>query len=139
MDPKKRIIEFCKRVWEQHDLDYIDEVFHHDAIIHSPLSVKSGSMTMRQAIEKWLTAFPDLEFNWLDCIAEGNKVANRWRALGTHLGSFFETDASHTDVSYCGTTFYTFDGDKVAEYWALVDIHSILTQLGTKSISEVVE
>lgn len=140
MNYKQTIIDYTRRVWEDRDLDYIDKVFHKDAIIHSPLNVRSGSNTMRSIIDKWLTAFPDLEFNWLDFIAEGNKVVSRWRALGTHLGGFFQTNPTHKDVSYAGVTFYTFEEGKVAEYWALVDMHSILRQLEIfESISEAIE
>ena len=140
MSNKDIIIEYSRRIWEDHDLDYIDQVFHKDAIIHSPLNVRSGTTTMRETIDKWLTAFPDLEINWLDFVAEGNKVVSRWRALGTHLGSFFETSPSHTDVSYSGVTFYTFEDGKVAEYWALVDMHNLLRQLeGYESVSEIIE
>ena len=96
---------------------------------------------MKEVIEKWLNAFPDLTVEWEDFIEEGNKVVSRWKATGTHLGGFFETSPSHQEVSYSGVTIYTLNKKgKVIEYWALVDMHAIMSQLMKyESISDAIE
>ncbi len=121
---------FCDQLWHDHNLDVIDQVFHEDAIIHSPFNIKQGSITMHQAAKKWLESFPDLEIQIQDLIAEGDKVVARWTAYGTHMGSFFETTPTHKEVTFAGVTTFEFKNDKVAEYWALVDMNAILAQLG---------
>ena len=141
MDRKQTIIDYSKRLWAARDLTAIDDYFAENARIISPLNTKKGSFTMREIAEKWLAAFPDLVITWQDHMADGNKVVSRWKATGTHMGSFFETSPTHREVSYTGVTVYTFDEhDKICEYWALVDMHAILTQLiDYDSISEVVD
>ncbi len=127
----KDIIErFSNELWHKHNFDIIDEVFHEDAIIHSPFNIKQGSLTMHEAAHKWLESFPDLEIIINDLIAEGDKVVARWTAHGTHMGSFFETNPTHNEVTYAGVTTFEFKDGKVAEYWALVDMNAILAQLG---------
>ena len=140
MDNKRIIMDFMTSLWVDNDLDIIDDVFCQNAIIHSPLHVKKGSCTMREIAQKWLHTFPDLEFTVDDFIAEGDKVVVRWDAVGTHMGSFFDTSPTHKEVRFSGITTYSLDDGRVKEYWALVDMHAILTQLGQyKHIADVVE
>jgi len=140
MSNKDIIIRLSKELWENHNLDIIDELFDRDAIIHSPFNAYKGSYTMREIAQKWLTAFPDLFIKWEDFIAEDDKVVCRWQGHATHMGSFFDTQPTHSEVVYSGVTTFKLKAGKIIEYWALVDMHAILTQLGRfESISEVVE
>ena len=141
MNNKDIIKRYCQRLWHEKDLSAITDTFVEDAVIHSPLNTTQGAITMKEVIERWLNAFPDLTVEWQDFIAEGNKVVSRWKATGTHLGSFFDTSPSHHEVSYSGVTIYTLNKEgKVMEYWALVDMHAIMSQLMKyESISDALE
>ena len=140
MTNKDIIINYSKTLWEERNLDVIEEVFDSSAVLHSPLNHQKGSLTMRDLAEKWLTSFPDLEIAWEDFIADGDKVVSRWTATGTHMGSFFETSPTHKEITYAGVTTYKLKDGKVVEYWALVDMHAILSQLEVyQSISEAVD
>lgn len=140
MTNKDIIINYSKTLWEERDLDIIEAVFDPNAVLHSPLNRQKGSLTMRDLAEKWLTSFPDLSIEWEDFIGEGDKVVSRWRATGTHMGSFFETSPTHKEITYTGVTTYKLKEGKVVEYWALVDMHAILSQLEVyQSISEAVD
>lgn len=141
MNNREIIKDYSKRLWEEKDLTAIDSVFVKDAVIHSPLNVTTGATTMKEVVEKWLSAFPDLSVEWEDFICEGDRVVSRWRATGTHMGTFFDTSPSHQEITYSGVTIYTLNKvGKVIEYWALVDMHAILAQLMKyESISEAVD
>lgn len=134
------IKKYSARLWDQKDLEAVNEYFAPNAKIHSPLNTKEGSDTMLEICEKWLNAFPDLLIKFEDYIADGDKVVSRWRATGTHLGGFFDTQPTHNEISYSGITIYQLKDGKVVEYWALVDMHAILSQIGhCQHVSEVVE
>lgn len=140
MDNKAIIIEFSKRLWEQHDYRAIDEYFDKDVAIHSPFKKVQGREAMHEIARKWLSAFPDLLIKWEVFVAEGNTVVSRWKAKGTHLGGVFATNPTHREVEYSGVTFFELANGKVKSYWALVDVHAILSQLlDYESISEVIE
>jgi len=141
MNNKEIIKNYSKRLWDDKDLTAIDEVFVKDAVIHSPLNVTTGIISMKEVVEKWLSAFPDLTVEWEEFISENDKVVSRWRATGTHMGTFFDTSPSHQEISYSGVTIYTLNkAGKVLEYWALVDMHAILAQLMKyESISDAVD
>lgn len=140
MNNKEIIINFSKRLWENQDLSAIDDFFAKNVIIHSPFKQVQGCAEMKEIAQKWLQAFPDLLIKWHDFIAEGDTVVSRWIATGTHLGGVFTTSPTHREVQYSGVTTYRLINGKVEEYWALVDMHAILSQLlDYKSISEVVD
>lgn len=126
---KDIIKQYSKKLWEVRDLSVIDDCVDPDAKIHSPLSTIAGKETMREIVDKWLTAFPDLHITWEDFIAEGDRVVSRWHAEGTHLGGFFDTKPTHKEIKYSGVTTYRLKNGKITEYWTLVDMHSILSQL----------
>jgi SnoaL-like polyketide cyclase len=89
------------------------------------ISVGAFAATERQAI-------PDLQNTIEDQVAEGNKVATRFRGCGTHTG---ETEAfgPPTGNSYevTGTTFQRFDDEgKIVEDWTIFDALGMIQQLG---------
>ena len=55
---------------------------------HSPTAETRGSDGYRQFYERLRGAFPDIHCTIEDLIADGDKVVSRWRARGTHDGSF---------------------------------------------------
>lgn len=137
---KDIIIQYAKSLWEDRDLSIIDTLIDPHAKIHSPFSTTEGKETMKVIVEKWLQAFPDLTIHWEDFIAENDKVVCRWRACGTHLGGFFETKPTHKEVVFSGVMTYRLANGKIVEYWALVDMHSILSQLEEyESVAEALE
>lgn len=137
---KEIVIQYSKRVWEDHDLSVINELVANEARIHSPLSTMEGQETMKEIVEKWLSAFPDLTISWEDFVSENDKVVSRWYARGTHLGGFFDTKPTHKEITFSGVTTYRLQDGKIVEYWSLVDIHRILSQLESyDSIAEVLE
>lgn len=140
MNNKEIIKHYSHLIWENRDLTALDRYVDVNAVIHSPMNRFVGSHTMRAVIEKWLEAFPDLAITWEDFVAEEDRVVSRWRATGTHLGGFFNTRPTHQEIEYTGVTTYRLSHGKIVEYWALVDIHAILSQLtDCESIAEALE
>ena len=115
------------------DLDVADEIFAPNYVSHEPAfgdlhgveAIKQFAATERQAI-------PDLQNTVEDQVAEGNKVATRFRGRGTHTG---ETEAfgPPTDNSYevTGLTLQRFNDDgKIVEDWTIFDALGMMQQLG---------
>ncbi len=137
---KDLITEYSKSLWSDHDLLAIDRYFSPDAMIHSPFTTVQGRESMHEIVEKWLTAFPDLTIKWAEFISEGDKVVSRWSAQGTHLGGFFDTRPTYKEVNFSGVIIYHLKNSKIVDYWSLVDMHAILSQLEEYgSIEEALE
>jgi len=141
VENNKDIIEqFSKTVWNDHNLSVIDKLFSPTAKIHSPMRTVQGADSIREIVDKWLTAFPDMMVRWDEFITEGDKVVSRYTANGTHLGGFFETKPTYKEVNFSGVIIYQLKNQKIVDYWSLVDVHAILTQLEQyDSIEEALE
>lgn len=140
MHNKDVIVNYSKTLWDQRDLSIIDRVFASDAKIHSPMSTVQGKGTMHEIVERWLSAFPDLAISWDEFICEGNTVVSRWTASGTHLGGFFDTKPTHRETTFTGVSIYRLESEKIVDYWSLIDMHAILSQLEEyDSITEALE
>lgn len=75
-------------------------------------------------------AFPDLQVEIHEVIAEGNAVAARWTATGTHEGELFDLPASGNEVTFGGQSFFRVANGKIAESWTQVDLFGLLDQIG---------
>lgn len=85
----------------------------------------------RRWIEPFLVAFPDVEMEIVELIAEDDKVVGRFLCSGTHCGVWRGEPPTgrrfeHVDEVY----FFEIRNGKIARAWGLEDTHSRLKQLG---------
>jgi steroid delta-isomerase-like uncharacterized protein len=117
-------------VWHQGDLERIEELFASDFVRHDPGREIRGREENRQFIKGFRAAFPDVHFTVLDQIAEGDKVAVRYRLEATHLGDFQGMPPTRKQVAYSGILIYRVANGKIAEQWTEFDLLGFLKQLG---------
>lgn len=65
-----------------------------------------------------------------DVVAKGDRVAVRLRVMGTHTGEFIGVPASGQDVEVEGSAFFRIEGDRIAEFWGLMDQLGLMQQIG---------
>jgi predicted ester cyclase len=75
-------------------------------------------------------AFPDYAGTNVDQIAEGEKVANRFVFLGTHLGEFEGVAPTGKRVEFLGHSIDRVVDEKIVESWVEVDMLGVMEQLG---------
>jgi len=56
------------------------------------------------------------------------KVVVRWRARGTHSGSFRNVKPSKRNIDVTGITIYRFSRDKIVESWGEFNAASLAKQ-----------
>jgi predicted ester cyclase len=66
----------------------------------------------------------------VDQIAEGDKVANRFVFLGTHLGEFMGVAPTGKRVEFVGNSIDRVVDGKIVESWVEVDLLGVMQQLG---------
>ena len=82
-------------------------------------------------IEGLRASIPDLRIEETDCIAEGDTVAARWTARGTHTGAdMLGRPASGRRFDISGMSFYRLRDGRIAEGWVNDDNLGMLAQLG---------
>lgn len=137
---KEVVARFFYKLWIERDVSAIEEYLSEEAEIHSPMKTLRGRSVMREVVEKWLQAFPDLAIRSHEIIAEGEKVALRYGAVATHLGGFFDTKPTYREIAFAGVIICHLENGKIVDYWSLVDIHAILSQLQEyETLSEALE
>jgi steroid delta-isomerase-like uncharacterized protein len=119
-----------EEVWHQGDLDRIEELFAPDFVRHDPGREIRGPEENLQFIKGFRAAFPDVHFTVLDQIAEGDRVAMRYRFQATHLGEFQGMQPTRKQVGYSGILIYRVANGKIAEQWTEFDLLGFLKQLG---------
>jgi predicted ester cyclase len=78
----------------------------------------------------FVTAFPDLRLTMEDQLVQGDRVAFRWRATGTHKGPLGPAPATGKSVAVEGLIIDRVVGKKVQERWEQWDQSLLLQQLG---------
>jgi steroid delta-isomerase-like uncharacterized protein len=78
----------------------------------------------------FLAAFPDAAWVADDQLAQGDRVATRWTASGTHLANFRDVPPTGRRVVVSGMVISRIANGQVAEEWETVDWLGLLDQLG---------
>jgi predicted ester cyclase len=81
----RRVLE---EVFSAGNLDVVDEIFSEDHVHHDPAMPEEGHgrERIKEFASMYRSAFPDMHIEIADQIAEGDRVATRWRGTGTHEG-----------------------------------------------------
>ncbi len=89
-----------------------------------------GIDAMLRFVAAYRQAFPDARSSVEDQVAEGDKVATRWRAAGTHHGQLGPIPATGRSFAMNGVTIERIADGKIVEVWVARDELGLLTQLG---------
>ena len=108
-----------------------DEIIAPDFIDHDPVSGQgSGLEGYKEMVGAFRAAFPDLRVRNEDVIAEGDKVAVRWTARGTHGGALMDIPPTGRQVTLKGVDVLRIERGKIVERWGEFDALGMLQQLG---------
>ena len=126
----RRAIE---EVWNEGKLAVIDELTASNATYYDP-NVPGGKFTgpegVKQFVQIYRGAFPDVRLTINDQIADGDKVVTRWTATGTHKGQLMGIAPTNKHATVTGVDIGLFQNGKVVEAWANYDMFGMLQQLG---------
>jgi steroid delta-isomerase-like uncharacterized protein len=115
-------------LWSQHLAeDYIAE--------HPGVSVPLNKTRSMGYNQRFVTAFPDIYFEVLHVLAEGDHVLIHWMASGTHSERLATVTGetippTRRTVSLSGTELSEVKDGKIVREWSYWDQLSLLAQLG---------
>ena len=75
-------------------------------------------------------SFPDLRYEVVDLIADGERASLRWRATGTQDGPFGPVGPTGRRAEWSGATFFRVVDGRVTESWSANELFQLLKQLG---------
>ena len=119
-------------------VDVIEELYSDDYVLDAPFSsdgtpqehaLTSGRDGLRERVEMFRGAFPDITFSVEEMFAEGNAVAARYVFRGTHLGPFGGIPATGRTLAVAGILVAHFRAGAIYEAFSVFDSGDMLRQL----------
>ncbi len=130
---KALVRRFYDEVWRRGNVSFAEDVFEDDYVRHDlrPTQAAAGGAGQALIAEQFRRAFPDLEWR-VDLVpGDGDLVAARWTASGTHTGAWGDVAPTGKNVTFSGVNIFRFgDSGKVVEIWNHRDDHGLREQLG---------
>jgi steroid delta-isomerase-like uncharacterized protein len=133
---RDRVRRYYDELWNQWQLDLIDELITRDVRFRGSLGVEvRGRSAFRNYVLLVQRAFPDFHNAIEELIAGDGKVVARLSYSGTHSGEIFGIPRSGHKVAYSGVGIFGFDGqNRIDSAWILGDTMTLLRQLGAKTL-----
>jgi steroid delta-isomerase-like uncharacterized protein len=132
---KPVIRRWFDEVWNQGRVEAIDELLAADGVVHG---LGDGGMTGPAAFKVfhagYKDALPDVAITLEALVAEGDMVAFRWSATGTHRGGGLGIPATDRAVRFSGMGFGRVRNGQLVEGWNNFDQLGLLQQLGVISL-----
>ena len=101
----------------------------------APVGEIRGPEALKEMVKSIHTAFPNWQVTVEEQIAEGDMVATRKRATGTHQGEFMGIAPTGKQVTTSTISISRIAGGKIVEGWEVWDAHGMLQQLGATPAS----
>jgi steroid delta-isomerase-like uncharacterized protein len=131
---KEKARRMLEEAFGQGKVEIVEEILDPDFVCYDPNSESGevrGADTIKQEIEWFRSAVPDLTYTVEDQVEEGDKVVTRYTATGTHQGEFFGVAPSGKRIEMSGIQIDRFDeSGKMVEEWPEYDLLGAMKQMG---------
>jgi predicted ester cyclase len=115
----------------QGDVSKFDTYIQSDVILHNAYPASGSDINAwKDRVRMFSASFTDMHVAILDQIAEGDKVVTRTVWSGVHSGTFGGIPATGRSVAADEIQITRMRDGKVAERWSLLDVPSLLKQIG---------
>ena len=132
---KAHIRHYFQEIVSKGNLEAIPDFVASNIVFWGPYTPKpiQGIAGFKELIAMLHAAFSDLQITEEDMVVEGDTVATRWIASGTHKGEFMGTGPSGKPFRFTGTAFYRIADGKIVEAWSVNNSLEIVRELATIS------
>jgi len=128
-DAREVATRWFSEVWNGRQDSRIDELMAENVRGTHPAGEFQGRDGFRQMQRMFLSALPDVHIVVEDIIADGERVAVRWRATGTHTGDGFGFPASNRPFNIQGSSWMRVRDGKAVEGCDTWDLNGLLASL----------
>lgn len=131
---KELLVRFIERVWNNEDLQAVDEYVAPLYTIHHDPGDPWDGQTLDTAgfkarLKRSRAPFPDQSFKIEYIIGEDDKLAAAWKWRGTHLGEIAGIPPSGRTITMSGLTVYYFERSRLCGHWQVADRLGVYRQL----------
>jgi steroid delta-isomerase-like uncharacterized protein len=131
-EENKAIVRRFWGVWEEGNIDLVDELLAPDYVNHTPATPDqpTGPEGVKGVVAMFRSAMPDLRVIIEDTIAEGDKVAVRYTLEGTHEGELFGVPPTGKRLSIKSIAVERVSEGRIRDHWRVTESLDMMQQLG---------
>jgi len=128
---KRLITRYFEEVWNNGDLDVLDEIIAEDYINHSPgiQNPLPGAIGLKPIVAGIRKAFPDLKYVIENMVISDSQVAVFSTMNGTHTGDFFGLAPTNKKIKVSQMQIERIANNQIVEHWRVTDELTMLRQL----------
>jgi steroid delta-isomerase-like uncharacterized protein len=118
--------------WNSHDPERLAKLTEDTWMAESDTlpAPAMGPQGIREFMQGFITAFPDLHLDIDEMLASGDVVVTRWTATGTHRGPLMGVPPTGRRAVTRGCTVVRYNNGKPIHDWIYWDTGNLLRQLG---------
>lgn len=131
-DTNKAVVRACFETGMKGHLDALDTIIDPAFVLHDPASPEDirGLEAFKALVKAYRAGLPDLQIAIDQQLTDGDYVATRWTARGTHTGELMGVPASGRPVTLAGVTISRCHDGRIVEEWEISDTLGLLRQVG---------
>jgi steroid delta-isomerase-like uncharacterized protein len=127
---KARVREYIQRVWNDKDIDALDELASPSYRRHlGPTRPSIDLAAQKERLRGLQHSLPDVHFAVEDLIADADRVVFRVTVTGTHRAEMLGIPATGRSVAFSAIDILRFEADRIIEHWGFGDSAALLEQL----------
>lgn len=130
MNSEILIRTFIEEAFNKGNLSVLDEVIHPDYQYLSPDSQLKGIDSLREFIQAFRNAFPDLILEIDDFFSSSDRTCTAFTLKGTHRNEFMGISATQKSVEIQGMVMSRIKDNKILEDREILDNLTFFQQLG---------
>ncbi|MGE0815690.1 MAG: ester cyclase [Vicinamibacterales bacterium] len=126
------ITRYFDEVWNGGDLDVLDELLAPDYVNHSPSipNPRPGPADLKPIVRAMREGAPDLHYEILDLVVDGDRAAVFLRVTGTHTGALFGLPPTGRPFDIRQMQIEWLKDGRLWQHWRVSDEREWLRQLG---------
>ena len=123
--------DFMQKVFNEGDLAVIDAIVDDGFVEHEEFpGVSNDKAGLVEFVKQTRAAFPDLVFEPVALVEEGDEVWVMVTISGTHQGEFLGVPATGNKVETTAVDRIRVRDGKVVEHWGVTDVLTMMQQMG---------
>ena len=127
-EANKTAVRDCFEQASQGNFGALQSILTPDYVIH-PEEAR-GADGLAEMVQGYRNAFPNISVTIEQQFTEGDYVATRTTFRGRHDGELMGTPPTGREVEFTGLTISRCRDGKIEEEWELVDVTTLLRQVG---------
>jgi steroid delta-isomerase-like uncharacterized protein len=128
-DSRALTLRILQEIWNAKNPLLLEELYSDDCVIHTPDGEVHGVEGSKRLYHTYTSAFPDMQFEIQQIVAEDDTASAQLVFTGTHKGSLGEIPASGNFVKVANNCFFRFADGKVVEQKGVWDTLRLMQQI----------